>query len=79
METYYGYTQYRMNIVTDYANGIKENLIRMEMAWQNRNNFKVDEKELSHWLNNTREETLRLMNDLEGYLVEFSENAEENE
>ena len=49
MDRQYGYTQYRLDVITSYANSINEQAVRMEMAWQNRDNFK-DTADVDMWL-----------------------------
>ena len=49
MDRQYGYTQYRLDVITRYANSINEQAVRMEMAWQNRDNFK-DDVDVDMWL-----------------------------
>lgn len=67
-----GYSQMKFNYITDYANSISEQAIRMEWAWQNRKNFTGDVN-LEEWLAGQVKELEVQMNSLKKYLEPIEE------
>ncbi|MFW8618654.1 hypothetical protein ACOJB1_12485 [Enterococcus innesii] len=67
MERAFGYSQMRFNYITDYANSIAESAVQMEMAWQNRKNFKED-IDIEQWLIRQAESIEQAMKELSTYL-----------
>lgn len=67
MEREFGYSQMKFNYITDYANAINEQAIRMEWAWQNRKNF-TSEVNLEEWLAGQVKELEDSMESLKNYL-----------
>ena len=67
MERELGYSQMKFNYITDYANSISEQAIRMEWAWQNRKNF-PSEVNLEEWLAGQVQELEDSMESLKNYL-----------
>lgn len=67
MERELGYSQMKFNYITDYANSISEQAIRMEWAWQNRKNF-TSEVNLEEWLAGQVQELEDSMESLKNYL-----------
>lgn len=63
----FGYSQMKFNYITDYANAINEQAIRMEWAWQNRKNF-TGEVDLEEWLAGQVKELEDSMKSLKNYL-----------
>lgn len=67
MKEEYGYSQYRFNYITDYANAIAEKAVQMEMAWANRDSFK-DDVDVNNWINHQRNEIERTVDEFKQYL-----------
>ena len=67
MKEEFGYSQLRFNYITDYANTISEQVVRMEMAWTNRDSFK-DDVDVNNWINHQRTQIERNIEDLKRYL-----------
>lgn len=71
MEKAFGYSQMKFNYITDYANSIAESAVQMEMAWQNRENFKED-IDIELWLIRQVESIDQAMKELSVYLEPVS-------
>ncbi|MGG5325484.1 hypothetical protein IGJ83_002679 [Enterococcus pernyi] len=71
MEKAFGYSQMKFNYITDYANSIAESAVQMEMAWQNRKNFKED-IDIEQWLIRQAESIDQAMKELSVYLEPVS-------
>lgn len=71
MEKAFGYSQMKFNYITDYANSIAESAVQMEMAWQNRENFKED-IDIGQWLIRQTESIDQAMKELSVYLEPLS-------
>lgn len=71
MEKAFGYSQMKFNYITDYANSIAESAVQMEMAWQNRENFKED-IDIEQWLIRQKESIDQAMKELSVYLEPLS-------
>ncbi|MGM0189670.1 hypothetical protein [Enterococcus sp. AZ147] len=71
MEKAFGYSQMKFNYITDYANSIAESAVQMEMAWQNRENFKED-IDIEQWLIRQTENIDQAMKELSVYLEPLS-------
>lgn len=67
MKEEFGYTQMLFNYITDYANSISEQAVRMEMAWHNRDCFS-EEVDVEKWLDGQRKEMETSMESLKQYL-----------
>ncbi|MBE6172331.1 hypothetical protein [Enterococcus sp. DIV1304_2] len=71
MEKAFGYSQMKFNYITDYVNSIAESAVQMEMAWQNRKNFKED-IDIEQWLIRQAESIDQAMKELSVYLEPVS-------
>ena len=78
MERAFGYSQMRFNYITDYANSIVESAVQMEMAWQNRKNFR-DDVDLEEWLKGQAEDIERKVSELSTYLRPLDDFYEKQE
>lgn len=78
MDKALGYSQMKFNYITDYANNIAEKAVQMEMAWQNRKNFK-DSIDIEQWLIGQAEYIERAMKELSSYLEPISSYYEEEQ
>lgn len=66
-ESALGYTQYRFNCITDHTNAIQKNAVKMEMAWQNRDNYN-ESADIGNFLERQTKEINRLIESLQSYL-----------
>lgn len=78
MEKAFGYSQMKFNYITDYANSIAESAVQMEMAWQNRKNFR-DDVDLEEWLKGQVGEIERKLSELSSYIKPLDDFYEEQE
>lgn len=65
-----GYTQYKFNYITDYAEQIDKSATRMEFIWQNRDSFK-DNVDIEVALENALKNIERQIEEFKGYLKPF--------
>lgn len=78
MEKALGYSQTRLNYITECGTDIKERTTRLEMTWANRDNFK-EEFDVEEWIRRQVENLENSMKELSRYLEPIEAYKEEVE